>query len=40
MYAYLKASGEAPGVAAAAAVLSMREALNQALIAVGKAAPA
>jgi len=40
MYAYLKASGEAPGVAAAAAALSMREALNQALIAAGKAAPA
>jgi orotidine-5'-phosphate decarboxylase len=40
MYAYLKASSEAPGVAAAAAALSMREALNQALRAVGKAPPA
>jgi orotidine-5'-phosphate decarboxylase len=40
MYAYLKASSEAPGVAAAAAAFSMREALNQALRAVGKAPPA
>jgi orotidine-5'-phosphate decarboxylase len=40
MYSYLKASGEAPGVAAAAAAQSMREALNQALTASGKAPPA
>jgi len=35
MYAYLKASGAAPGVAAATAAATMREALNLALLAAG-----
>jgi orotidine-5'-phosphate decarboxylase len=40
MYAYLKASGAAPGVAAATAAATMREALNLALLAAGKTPPA
>ena len=40
MYAYLKASGTTPGVAAAAAAATMREALNHALTAAGKSPPA
>jgi orotidine-5'-phosphate decarboxylase len=40
MYAYLKASSLTPGVAAAAAAATMREALNLALLAAGKTPPA
>jgi orotidine-5'-phosphate decarboxylase len=40
MYAYLKASSLTPGVAAAAAAATMREALNDALTAAGKTPPA
>ncbi len=40
MYAYLKSSGAAPGVAAAAAAATMRQALNDALTAAGKTPPA
>jgi hypothetical protein len=39
MYAYLKGGGT-PGVAAAAAAATMRQALNDALTAAGKTPPA
>ncbi len=40
MYAYLKDSGATPGVAAAAAAVAMRLALNDALRTAGKSPPA
>jgi orotidine-5'-phosphate decarboxylase len=40
MYAYLKAAGATPGVAAAAVAATMRLALNDALTTAGKTPPA